>query len=176
MVRVVWGTFCLNQLNHWSQCRLFIVIMWVMKPWWLPVSLSKEWLMDLGVTWLSWGEKSGQPRPRHEVVPICGQPLANAVSFLEALTLQGLPAEPAPDAPAGSCISIFALAPWCLKSLISLCQGSRAYVCEQSCHGVFVKGSAQCQPWCHLKEPSPGCVLHDVTTKVPWLWQLFLLG
>lgn len=111
MVRVVWGTFCLNQLNHWSQCRLFIVIMWVMQPWWLPVSLSKEWLMDLGVTWLSWGEKSGQPRPKREAVPVCGQPLANAASFLEALTLQGLPAKPAPDTLAGSWISIFAPCP-----------------------------------------------------------------
>ena len=57
---VVWGTFCLSHLNHWNQCRLFIVIMWIMKSWWLPVDVSKEWLMDHGVIWLSWrGENLG---------------------------------------------------------------------------------------------------------------------
>lgn len=54
---VVWGTFCLTHLNHWSQCRLFIVIMWLMKSWWLPVGLSEEWLMDQGVILVKLGRK-----------------------------------------------------------------------------------------------------------------------
>ena len=59
---IVWEMFCPHYFNHWSQCRLFIVIMCIMKSWCLPVDIGKGWLMDHRFMRLSRGEKSGQPR------------------------------------------------------------------------------------------------------------------
>ena len=176
---VVWGKFCLNHLNQWSQSRLFIVIMWVMQSWCLPVDLSKGWLMDHRVAWLSGGEKSGQPGARLEAVPVCGHPPAKAVCcHPKTLTHQSLIKGNFRHSRAGSRTPSFAPCPWRLGWLIPRGQEGRACGREQSCCGrargrqrsvwttlSFVRGSAQrrlCSSWCHHWSPlalNPSCFL-----------------
>lgn len=129
-----------------------------------------------GVIWLSWGKKSGQPRTRLEAVTICGQPPANAVSSCHPWTLthQGPPSQPHQEISRHRQVHAspaLPLAPGALSGWYHHVKRAEPVSVSRAAMECLWKTELSVNHdviW--ENQPSPGCALHVVTTKVPWLW------